>query len=440
MAIPTTLLAHYKQQESQFTKKKSAAEKSLQGIDQVSLPAARKTSDDLTARAADLRQKIAALRQAITQAPTRGDQDALTLKLEKALVDLRSVSAAQLDAQRTIASLTQAQASHGNAVNALTAAIAASKAAQENADLREKRIKATTDSFSEVPLDPLGADVTAALAGVAAADARIKGDVPAELLERALDRRKRAVQVLQDANTAVSAAKTLSSNKLRQTSVEADTALFTFASQASSRLEASRLALESVAKAETAPLTPEEKARLADADLVAAGKTAIAAEKKRDDATAELSAKQAQLDDAILQALNADLDVDISTVKAVTDATKARDDAQKALNTAVTAFSTTMQDDLHRWEAALPEANWDLVHQLEEAKATLKELQDASLSKMTAAITAAEKAWVAELFAADKKARTALWIDVQVKDRSAAQEFENNANRQRRLTALRGDL
>jgi hypothetical protein len=152
-----------------------------------------------------------------------------------------------------------------------------------------------------------------------------------------------------------------------------------------------------------------------------------------------LNVKQALLDDAILQAKNTDIDVDLTTVKAVKDAAKDRDDAKKTLDTAVLALTSTMRDDLHRWESALPQANWDLVHQLEEARATLNELNTSSMAALTAAITAAETAWTAALYAGGQKDRTGRWIDAQAKSRAAAQEFEVNANRQRRLTALRGD-
>jgi cysteinyl-tRNA synthetase len=222
--------------------------------------------------------------------------------------------------------------------------------------------------------------------------------------------------------------------------VQADADLIAFATLASSRLESSKATLSLVVNPATAPLTAEEKSRLADATLVAAAATAMPAEKTRDDARAALSAKQAVLDDAILQARNTDIDVDLTTVQAVTDATKDRDDAQKDFDKAVTDFTPAMQDDLHRWESALPQANWDLVHQLEEAKATLNELQAASLVAMTGAIATAEKAWVADLFARDKADRTSDWIAALVKSRASALEFETNANRQRRFTALRGDL
>jgi hypothetical protein len=440
MAIPTTLLAYHQQREAALTNRKVDALNQLQKIQLETLPAARKISDDLTAKSADLSQTIASLQQAILQAPTKGDADALTLKLEKAQVDLRSAAAGQLEAQRSIATLTQDQTSQSDAINALTAAISASKAAQGTAALREKRIKDTTDAFNNDPLKTLGADVTTALTGVAAADTRIQGDVPAALLTRAFERRTAVVQDQKNAKAAASAAQALSANKLREASVQADADLIAFATLASSRLESSKATLSLVVNPATAPLTAEEKSRLADATLVAAAATAMPAEKTRDDARAALSAKQAVLDDAILQARNTDIDVDLTTVQAVTDATKDRDDAQKDFDKAVTDFTPAMQDDLHRWESALPQANWDLVHQLEEAKATLNELQAASLVAMTGAIATAEKAWVADLFARDKADRTSDWIDALVKSRASALEFETNANRQRRFTALRGDL
>jgi hypothetical protein len=440
MAIPTTLLAYHQDRETQFPQKKAAAEKLLQDIQLVGLPAVRKTIDGLTAKSADLSRQVALLRQGIAQAPTKADQDGLTLKLEKALMDTRSTAAALMEAQREMSALTESQTSQSAAISAFTAAISSAKAAKGTASQREKRIQDTKDIFKKAPLDTLSADITSVLGGVAAADKRIQDDVPAALLTRALERRKVAVQLLADANAAGAAAQALSGSKLQQASAQADAALFAFATQAPTRLEASKTALALVTNPSSAPLTAEEKARLADATLVAAATTALAAEKARDDARMTLNAKQALLDDAILQALNTDIDADLTTVKAVTDATKDRDDAQKAFNKAVAAFTPAMQDDLHRWEAALPDANWDLIHSLEEAKATLSELQASNVGALTASITAAESAWVANLYASEKKERTAGWITAQVKSRAAALEFENNLNRQRRLTALRGDL
>jgi len=81
-----------------------------------------------------------------------------------------------------------------------------------------------------------------------------------------------------------------------------------------------------------------------------------------------------------------------------------------------------------------------LLHQLEDAKATLNELQTTTLASLTGAIADAEKAWADSLYTSNKNARTAARIDAEVKLRGAAQDFENNANRQRRLIALRGDL
>jgi len=438
MASPTTLLAYHKGLEATLTRNKSDTEKRLQDLQQVDLTAARKASDDLIAKSLELTKTVADLQAGIPNAPTKSDQDALTQKLEKARIDLRSANAAQLNAQNRIASLTAQQTIHAAAINALTTAIAAAKAAQVSAAQREHRIQEATDSFAREPLNTLAADVTAALAGVTAAETRIQQDVPVDLLERAQDRRKGALQALEDVKSATVAAEKFSADKLQLDSARADAALFAFSSQAFSRLEASRVALAMLTNAD--PLTAEEKTLLADTSLVTAATTAMTAEKARDDAAATLSAKQALVDDARLQALKADIDVDPSTVTAVSDAEKDRKDADDALTAAVNDYTPAMQADLHRWEAAIPEAYWDLLHQLEEAKATLNELQTTTLASLTGAIADAEKAWADSLYTSNKNARTAARIDAEVKLRGAAQDFENNANRQRRLIALRGDL
>ena len=439
MAIPTTLLAFHTERLQAIQASRTAQQDRLKDVQTNLLPAVRKQEKDLSDRTAALERDAADLRKQIAAAPTTADGEALLGLLEQKLIALRAAQSDIVAAKSRITVLEAELASLALTLAALSKSEGEEKSAVDASTKRAERIKKLQDALLAPPVSAVRTDASTALAAIAPADTRIKGDIPVDLLTRAQERRSAASDVLSKAVAAVPAATALGPGKLETALSRAENALSEYVGQAVSRLAAAKDSVTRVARPDVSPLTPAQKARINDTKVVDDGKAAAAKEKTRDDAFQDLSAKQVVLNDAILNARATDIDVDPSTVQAVIDATKDRDDAKTVLGTASTAYGAADRAAIDKWEAAVPEDTWRLANELEEARSTLTELKNLDPATLVTALGTAEAAWVADLVKAEKSVRAAAFVLAESKSRIAFAEFEKNVNPHRRFTGMRGD-
>jgi len=324
-----------------------------------------------------------------------------------------------------------------------------------DATVQDKRRSALKAALASPPLSTIVADAAAAAAGATftAAQARLQGDLPAPLIaeakERLLDEITRATassQEYEQAQTLVEAKWTSDGGvtgavlTLQNAFNRADAAFTAYVTTANDQFQQAKASLAKVADPTVAPLTPAEKASIHDPTTVTNAETAAAAEKKVDDAVAALAQKQEALDQAIRQAIAADVDSDPATNATVIAATTDRDNAEAALTSAKNAYTAALQQQTTAWEVLVPDSTWQLLAAFEKATATLNWLQNPGPAALSASMDTAEHALVTALLAADKSARTVAALKAEAAKRAAVANYESTAAESRRFSAVRGDF
>ncbi len=281
--------------------------------------------------------------------------------------------------------------------------------------------------------------------------------------------------------------------------VRAEDAAREFAGAAQTRFEQTQATLARVADARQLPLTPEQSARINDAALKAAREAAADEEKTRDakwkdlndardkldsevlkakaagkvpgdeqavkdaqtalataqaafdtaDAAwhakekdrnaklAELSVKQAALAKAIRDAIAAGKDPE--TDAGVAAAKTALAAAQSALKTAEDAYKQSNHGILHAWQAAVPDANWQLLLSYEEAVQSLETLKAAKPGDLKTNLETAEADAVKARLDADASTRVLVELAVEQRQRAGRRQSALQNESQRLFGALRGD-
>lgn len=351
MADPTTILGYATKRRDDAKAATAAAQQRLTDA-QASVNANRDAAAQATNAAADLEKQAADIRQQLSAIPTPADGEALIAALEQITIRARTaqaavlnaqtaLSVAQADADRAQLDLTNASAQETKAAAELTQATAAAKqraawALALGAPPLSTLKTAATDALDDT-MDPEGVNFKDA-------DARIKTDIPAKLLQRALDRRSNALALVTQADSDTQAAKTASLKERNDNGglagvaqkqcglfQQAEAAVQNFVSTAEARFDHAQATLAQVANEDNSPLTTEQRERINDADLEDAREDAVDLEKARDDKLKLVAVAQAALDVEILKALAAgkdpDDEADVQT-------------ARTAVGTAITNFET----------------------------------------------------------------------------------------------------
>ncbi len=296
------------------------------------------------------------------------------------------------------------------------------------------------------PEDPLAEEKEI----VAAAKTRITGDIPENLLTRALERGQGlkgydqgAAALLADLeNEAGTYWKSMEGTpgnaaKLWVEFLKAEEVYKEFVLQGQSRYNQA-LALLAVISESTA-LTDAEKARTTDTDLVSNGEAALAFEKARDDAKAAIDAKEFELELAIVRAMVADIsadpedDTDVQTIRAELEI------LNTTLSSAEDDYTDDMQDNLDLWEVSIPDHIWANVVSYDQAVALLTTIRDGNPATLATAMNGAESALVETLEEQDAAIRTSDYLEDVISYLREQIEYARNKRQQRLLSTIRGD-
>lgn len=442
MAAP--LLDLVTQQRDSALAAETAARQSLSDA-RAALAQARLDRDAVVAQLAALEKELTAIRAALAEVETPADGEPLLAQLGEKTIAHRAKQAELLDKDEALAAAASAEARAAAGLRGASDRLKKTEANRQAVEDEDRQRTAWRNALGEEPLSTLRSNASDALNSApenepfTAAKARIESDIPAALIVRARERRSAAVGQFGLADAALAAAQEISAAKLSYRFRRSEAKLRDYVTQGRAQFDRAVSLLAKVANPATSPLTSEQQAHINDTTLVTDGTTAAAAEKTRDEARAELEAKQAALDQAILAAKTADIDADPGADTDVQTATGERDTAQGALDAAETAYTAEMKADLDAWEAAVPDETWRLLDEFEESAAILNELASTDPASLTAGLEAAETAYADALEAEDKKIRTQRFLDEEIAARDAAAAFEWDAAGRRRFQTARGD-
>ena len=457
MATPTTLVELSEQRHNDWTAARQAAVAAVaqaQAAHNSAAQALAAASAEFAAQeraAAQIRAQLAAI-------TTPADGEPLLEQLELAIIAQRSAAAALLAAQSALAAAKAALAQGQASVQEADARIAQAKADWDRAKADAARRQAAQDALAAAPLDTLASDAGALLGDPVfdAAEARIEGDFPEALRNRARDRAKLARERLArnrklaaDLNGLLALhlnAKGAPADKLpgiAQAAAAAEAALRDWVSRAKERFDRARAALERVGDPDNPTLTQEQEDRINDATLETAREGAAEKEEARDQARAAHEAAAVEFEaervevlgeggaEALAQAL-ADANSDVAKAK------KAMDDAAAELQIKQTAYTTAMRDALDGWEAAVPESAWRDLAEFDAASVALTELQ-AGPAAFLAALASAEAALLAAGIAAHQEDHSLRTYRLEVALPAARGEQERATEGAAVFSALRGD-
>ena len=423
------------------------------------LAAASKTRDDALKKLTEAQRAARDIRRKLAEIPMPADGDALLADLQAKILDARSNETQGLDAEKTVAIL-RARADRAAAdVARATADVASASAAKAEAEKKQAEYANIAD-----PKKPKGWKPTATtdLAGLpqdakdllhdvarnqdyVAAKARVKGDIPAELLARARERltslRAADADAASEADAkedelavelALNGGKTGEVAERLVTFTRAETALRSFALNARDEMEQALKALQAISKAP--PLSAPVRARIGA--LKAKGVAAIPKEQARDAARGDLAAKQASLDAriAVVRTGGGDPDTDAQVVDL-----RGKVAAAQADLTAKQTDLDAVQGDLDVWEAAIPDDAWASLYALEEAQGTLERLGAIVPGDLVDEFNAAESDYAAALAEAADAQRRARTLEDDHALRAAYVGLLLDSKRRRGIAALRGD-
>ena len=294
--------------------------------------------------------------------------------------------------------------------------------------------------------DPLAAGKTQ----MRKATTRIIGDIPAALLNRARARRAQVIAVdngvaglrlavedgLCDHWEATGGASGMVARRWKQF-LRAEAAFKDFVISSQNRYHEALTLLEGIIASPS--LTPAQKARLAEADLIAAGQAAIALEESRDEARAAVAAAVNALALATVQAQIADVSADPADDPAVQAAEADLAAKTDALNTAEDHYTQPLRTDLDMWEAAVPDHIWGNLVGYDLALSLLREIQDGDPAALAAAMDNSQAALVAALEAETGSLRLTHYLEGRIALLAGMETSAADTRVHRMRSAIRGD-
>ena len=519
MADPKTILEYATQRSASAGQALTDAQKRL-ADSQAALVAATAEGKNASTALADLERRIDEIRQKLSGIVTPADGEVLLDALELATIRLRSTQAVVTKSKNKFAvaqaNVTQAQTDVAAASVMRTQAQTALAQATSSSEARDALVFA----LDNAPVKNLPTEAGKALdaanlvegAPFKKAKDRIEGDIPEKLLKRAEDRRKQAGAAVAQADKNVTDAedallKEGETNNGRAGAAakawvafqRAEADARNFVNTAEDDFGSAKAILKEVGDPTRAPLTPEQKALIGDADLKADRENATGEEETIDTGVAKtLADAQISLDEAILKAKAEPSQANSDAVDAAQDKV---DDAQSdfdtdngkwreketdltaanlavdqksaalaaAIQKAVAAGSdpstdpdvvlakgelTTAEnkqksaDEAYRlsdkgvldlWEAAVPDSTWRLFEKYEDALESLNALKAANPAALKTSLTTTEEAYVTAQLAADKSTSILQQLAAEQAQRVARQEGAEQVADARRFSALRGD-
>jgi hypothetical protein len=453
MAAPTTLLECAQQQHTACGQQKTVAQTRLSQAQQ-RVGATQAAHAQATAAFATLEQEVASIREQLAKIVTPADGEALLEKLELAIIALRASQAALLSAEEDKRAAQDELDQATVALRLAETALASVTAVLEETVSRDKQRNDARSAVTKAPLSTLPATAATELTGAVftAARTRIEGDIPAALITRARERRDAQGKSLSALRTTVSDAEDAANSEAntnggaagkieapRSDFLRKEALLFDYVSRGKERYDRALALLTRIADPKKPQLTDAQKARINDATLQTAREAAATKEHEHDAARNAVAEKQAALEVALLKARAADLDADANLDADVIAAQAALAIAKTDLAAAEAAYTAAMKTTLNTWEAAVPDSAWHDLANFEEARELLTTLKDITPGALGTALTAAEQALVTALVVADKRDRTARFLQEHQAQQAAKWTNAQSLTAQRLFSALRGD-
>jgi len=454
MAPPTTVLGWTKLLKDTLTTALQNANTALQAK-QGNSTNKTQARDTVKAQLAALDADMTSIRKQLAATVTPEDGAALLQQLQDDITSSRKTTALLAQAERDLAAAKADTDIAAAEVQRITTALASATAAWKDAQVQDKRRTDLKNQLAQPPLSSIVADAATAAGGPAftAAKTRLENDLPVALKTQAEERLTtegaRSAASANDYQQALTVLEARQSSDggingpvatLQSDFQRADAAFTAYVTGAIDRLKQASALLAKVADPTVAPLTPAQTARIHDPGLVANATAAAALEAARNDAAVTLAQKQAALDQAIRQAIAANVDVDPNTDLGVQGATTDRNTAQSALTTAQNAYTPAIEKEARDWEVTVPDATWQLLRDFERANALLAALQSPTPAALAAALDSAENALVTALIAADKSVRTLDALGTASVKQAAMAAYESAAADGRQFSAVRGDF
>lgn len=385
------------------------------------------------------RTAVEAARRALAAIPTPADGGPLLIAMRDAVAALLRAEAAQASAAALPKEARAMLARLSARATTLKAALAAAAAAEAAEGAAEARRTAWKAAAVAPPISALPQAAAAVLAGdgVAAA-AKIEADIPANaapersLLAQIRARRAHGGRAASDA--AAREAQALANEKawaeattreaaklpaLQRGFDAALAALGAFVNAAPLMAQASAT-LAALADRPASPLTPAQRAALfaTDPAVTAAREVALSRLKARDDKVAALAgARRAYAEGlasarvALPDATEAELHAAQPALVTLHDAVGEREAELATARNALTAEDLAL---LEAWLAAMPEALWDQLEALDEARAALQAIAGTDPAGLVADLVAREVALAAAMDGARREERIAALLAGEV--------------------------
>ena len=519
MADPKTILEYATKRQSDTAQLVVHAQQQL-ATAQAALVQLNTDRQTAAAMLAKLAAQTADIRQKLSTVATPADGAALLDTLEQTTVRMRATQSTLVKLQDKF-SVTQSAVNDAQAdLAAATATEQATAAALTQATDSNAKLETLATALSNPPLAGINTEAGKALddanpvEGLAFKQARdrITADVPAKLIERATARRAQAQSVIKQAQK-----KTIDAEDavLKESETHgglagvaakawvafkrAEAAATDFVNNSQSNFDQAKSDLLQVGDPDQSPLTPEQKARINEATLLADREAAADAEANLDVTVGkDLFDKQKLLDEAILKAK---ADPSAANQQDVTDAQLAVTTAQSAYDSAIqtwrqketllgAAFDlvdqkqvalalaiqqsvtagndpesdpdvalaqthlTNAQNDLKNvendykasengtldlWESAVPDGTWRLFEKYEGAIDILNALKNSNPATLKSNLQNTEEAYVTAQLAADKSRDISAQLAAEQAQREAREEGTRQTAEAQLFSALRGD-
>lgn len=428
------------------------------------LAAANSSYSTLVTEYAALERDIAAKRAAMAEEGLMpSDIEVLAGELRDLMIDLRAKRAELLEAEEAKIWLSHQKDQVEQQLSTLTSQVAAAEEGLTEAEDRDDQHTNWKQSVSDGDISTLQTRATELLDARAAgsepedeeealiwnAKQRIDGDIPSVLLVRA---RERGAQIKNKFATLNGSRDDLEDRIGTQSA--ADSGVIGLSTQrwiAFERAEASFMSLVLQSQShfdqvvalltsvkQSTVLSAAETARTSDVSL-AVDADAVVNEKARDDAQDDVSAKQAEIEEALLDAMVADINADPEIDPTVIAKRAELVPLEAALASAEGDYDAAMHNEMDLWEGAVPDHIWANLVAYDRAELLLTTLKDADAAALSAAMDAAESSLVAALEAEDEAARLNDALESGL-DLAAAWSSElNNSYQAQMLSRVRGD-
>jgi hypothetical protein len=379
---------------------------------------------------------IVTLRRQLAAIPLPADGDPLLIAMNAALVAQAKQRVAQSVADLARREAGAAVADLEAAALDTAAALDDAKAALTTETTQAAARQAVADRLTAGDLMNLVADAAQALTDFeAAARAKVEPLYPSnaaaakDFLKRVRDRRDLVSFSARQAAGVLGSAALIAGDNLADTRAAFDTAAAALrvAGESAPRLAGARSSLERLAGLSAPLITPDQSAALLDASKKAAREAALVKLRTVDLAERARRLAEAVYDQALYQARKTDPDstqaaLDAGLLKPQADDLVAKADA---LSAARLDLAQAERDTLDVWFAAVPEAVWQALEEIDAAVATLNGLQSPTPAALIADLAAKEDLLAQALAAAHLTQRQTAAKATALATASAASQAES---------------